>query len=163
MKNFLSNINNNGFEVIVALLLANQIAQIFKTIRVAFSKKKFNLKLLFATGGMPSSHSSTVTAMATSVGLVEGFDSTIFAVAVCFSTVVMVDAAGLRRSASKQAKILNKMMVEIFAKDKEFQPNRLKEFLGHTPIEVFVGALLGITVSVGLHYWLGETVGIPNF
>src|SRR5690554_6458571 len=154
MKNFLSNINGNGYEVIVSLIVANQIAQIFKTIRVAISKREFNLKLLFATGGMPSSHSSTVSAMATSIGLIEGFESTVFALAICFATVVMVDAAGLRRSASKQAKVLNKMMVEIFTKDMEFQPYRLKEFLGHTPVEVFAGSLLGIAVSLGLHYWL---------
>lgn len=154
MEAFLNKIDGNGFEVIVALLAANQIAQIFKTIRVAFSKRKFNLKLLFATGGMPSSHSATVTAMATSVGLVEGFDSTHFAIAVCFATVVMVDAAGLRRSASKQAKILNKMMIELFTPEKGFQTERLKEFLGHTPVEVFVGALLGVGTSLGLHYWI---------
>ncbi|MEX2588890.1 MAG: divergent PAP2 family protein [Chitinophagales bacterium] len=154
MQEFLRKIDGNGFEVIVALLAANQLAQIFKTIRVAFSKRKFNLKLLFATGGMPSSHSATVTAMASSVGLVEGFDSTYFAIAACFASVVMVDAAGLRRSASKQAKVLNKMMIEIFTEHKGLQPDRLKEFLGHTPIEVFVGAMLGIGVSLGLHYWL---------
>lgn len=156
MKNFLSNINGNGYEVIVSLIVANQIAQIFKTIRVAISKREFNLKLLFATGGMPSSHSSTVSAMATSIGLIEGFESTVFALAICFATVVMVDAAGLRRSASKQAKVLNKMMLEIFTKDMEFQPYRLKEFLGHTPVEVFAGSLLGIAVSLGLHYWLDK-------
>lgn len=156
MKDFFSNIKNNGFEVIAALIIANQLAQVFKTIRVALNKRKFNLKLLFATGGMPSSHSATVTAMATSVGLVEGFDTTYFAIAVCFASIVMVDAAGLRRSASKQAKVLNKIMIEIFKEHIGLQSDRLKEFLGHTPIEVFAGAILGIGVSFGLHYWLGQ-------
>lgn len=152
MTQFLQNINNTGWEVMVAFVAANLIAQAFKILTVAIKKRTFKWTILFATGGMPSSHSSTVVAMATSVGLIDGFDSTTYAISVCFATVVMFDAAGLRRNASKQAMVLNRMIKELLSPDSSVTTVKLKEFLGHTPKEVLVGALLGVAVSLGLHF-----------
>ncbi|MFM1875115.1 MAG: hypothetical protein RL266_852 [Bacteroidota bacterium] len=152
MIEFFSGIRNTGWEVIVAFIIANLIAQFIKILTVAVKKRTFRWTILFATGGMPSSHSSTVVAMATSVGLIDGFGSTTYAMAVCFATVVMFDAAGLRRNASKQAMVLNRMIKQLLSPDSETGKVQLKEFLGHTPTEVLVGALLGIAVSLALHF-----------
>ena len=94
MIEFLQHIKHTGWEVIAAFVIANLIAQFAKILTVAVKKKTFKWTILFATGGMPSSHSSTVVAMATTIGLIDGFDSTTYAMAVCFATVVMFDAAG---------------------------------------------------------------------
>lgn len=152
MEAFLENIRHTGWEVILAFIAANLIAQFFKILTVAVKKRTFRWTILFATGGMPSSHSSTVVAMATSVGLIDGFSSTNYAIAVCFATVVMFDAAGLRRNASKQAMVLNRMIKQLLSPESETGKVKLKEFLGHTPTEVLVGALLGIAVSLGIHF-----------
>lgn len=152
MIEFLSGIRNTGWEVIAAFIIANLIAQFIKIFTVAIKKRTFRWTILFATGGMPSSHSSTVVGMATSVGLIDGFGSTTYAISVCFATVVMFDAAGLRRNASKQAMVLNRMIKQLLSPDSETGKVQLKEFLGHTPTEVLVGALLGIAVSLALHF-----------
>lgn len=152
MIEFLISIRHTGYEVLLSFVVANLIAQTVKIITVGFKKKTFKWTILFATGGMPSSHSSTVTSMATSVGLIDGFDSTNYALAVCFATVVMFDAAGLRRNASKQAMVLNRMIKELLSPESNVSRVKLKEFLGHTPTEVLVGALLGVAVSVALHF-----------
>jgi len=152
MIEFLLNIRHTGWEVILAFITANLIAQTIKILTVAIKKRTFKWTILFATGGMPSSHSSTVVAMATSVGLIEGFASTNYAVAVCFATVVMFDAAGLRRNASKQAMVLNRMIKQLLSPESETGKVQLKEFLGHTPTEVLVGALLGVAVSLAIHF-----------
>ena len=150
----LSSITDNGYEVIVASLLANIIAQITKTIVNAFQKRTWQTRMLYSTGGMPSSHSSTVTAIATSIGLVDGFSSTSFALAVGIAAIVMYDAAGVRLAASKQAEVLNKILNELFNKHPTLKSTRLKELLGHTPIQVLAGAAVGIGVSYGFHYYL---------
>jgi hypothetical protein len=152
MIGFLQDIRHTGWEVVIAFIIANLIAQFTKILTVAIKKRTFKWTILFATGGMPSSHSSTVVAMATSIGLIDGFDSTTYAMAVCFATVVMFDAAGLRRNASKQAMVLNRMIKELLSPESNVRTVKLKEFLGHTPTEVLVGALLGIAVSVALHF-----------
>lgn len=152
MSAFLEHIHGTGWEVIAAFIIANLIAQGFKILTVAIKKRTFKWTILFATGGMPSSHSSTVVAMATSVGLIDGFSSTNYAISVCFATVVMFDAAGLRRNASKQAMVLNRLIKQLISPDTETGKVKLKEFLGHTPTEVLVGALLGIFVSLALHF-----------
>ena len=152
MNHYLQHIHGTGWEVILAFVIANLIAQFFKILTVAIKKRTFRWTILFATGGMPSSHSSTVTAMTTSVGLLDGFQSTTYAIAVCFALVVMFDAAGLRRNASKQAMVLNRMIKQLLSPDSEAGKVKLKEFLGHTPTEVLVGALLGVAVSLVLHF-----------
>lgn len=152
MNSFIASIHGTGWEVVVAFVAANLIAQTVKILTVALKKRTFRWTILFATGGMPSSHSSTVVAMSTSIGLIDGFDSTTYAMAVCFATVVMFDAAGLRRNASKQAMVLNRMIKELFSAESHVNAVKLKEFLGHTPTEVLVGAVLGVAVSLALHY-----------
>jgi uncharacterized protein len=145
---FLEQINSTGYEVITAVVIANAIAQLLKTFIYWINNKEFSLQILFTTGGMPSSHSSSVVAMATSIALLEGFDSMDFAMAFAFAAVVLYDAAGVRRAAGRQAAVLNTIMQELFAKDHKVGQNRLKELLGHSPKEVIAGALLGIVVSV---------------
>lgn len=95
---------------------------------------------------MPSSHSAFVTSLATGVGLVEGFDSTLFALAAVFALIVMYDAAGVRRAAGKQARVLNAIIEDL--NRRELHPERLRELLGHTPVEVVAGARLGVLVAI---------------
>lgn len=150
----LPTIKGTGIEVILAFIISNLIAQLAKVLTVAYRKRSFRWTIIFATGGMPSSHSSTVVAMATSVGIIDGFTSTTYAFTTCFALVVMFDAAGLRRNASRQAHVLNRIIKEFFAHESTLSTEKLKEFLGHTPMEVIVGALLGVAVSVVLHLML---------
>ncbi|PIQ85488.1 MAG: hypothetical protein COV74_08335 [Candidatus Omnitrophica bacterium CG11_big_fil_rev_8_21_14_0_20_45_26] len=123
------------------------LAQSIKVLRNSIQRKRFNLRWLFDTGGMPSSHSAGVVSVATAVGLYYGFSSIIFLIALVFAIVTMFDAAGVRRAAGKQARILNKMTEELFEKGL-IKEERLKELLGHTPIEVFAGAFLGILITI---------------
>lgn len=122
-------------------------AQFIKIARELYKSKKINLYLLISSGGMPSSHSAFVTAMSTSVGLREGFDSSIFAIAAVTSIVVMYDAAGVRRAAGKQAEVINKIVANI-ENQGVILDKQLKELLGHSPIEVLAGAVLGITIGI---------------
>jgi uncharacterized protein len=149
---FYEKINSNGYEVLFSMVLSNVIAQIIKTIIFAIKNKKTDLRMLVTTGGMPSSHSSSVTGMATTVGLIEGFDSITFALACVFSVVVMYDSAGIRRSAGKQAAVLNRIIGDLFHDDHKVKQGRLKELLGHSPFEVIAGALLGILVAILIHH-----------
>ena len=120
--------------------------QIFKTIWDLVKEKKFNFKRILGAGGMPSSHSAVVCPLSTLIGRDMGFDSAIFGLAVIMSLIVMYDAAGVRRAAGKQAKILNKL-VNTPGLATETVQEKLVEVLGHTPVEVFVGALIGIAVG----------------
>lgn len=124
------------------------VAQILKVIFVFVTDKKFNFSRIVGSGGMPSSHSSFVTSLATAVGLVEGFDSTFFAICVVIALIVMYDAAGVRRAAGQQARILNKIVDEWEHGDFSLTEIKLKELLGHTPMEVIAGAILGIIIAV---------------
>ena len=127
MKEFLSeHVSNTGLEAILALLAANFIAQIIKVITIGFRKNIIRPSLFFTTDGMPSSHSSTVVALATSVGLIDGFTSTTYAMAFCFAIVVMFDAASLRQNAGKQARVLNKIVIEFLSPDSNVTIERLK-------------------------------------
>jgi hypothetical protein len=117
--------------------------QTYKGLRVFFTTGRWNLRRFVETGGMPSSHAASVAALTTSVGLRDGFSSTLFCVTLYFSLVVMYDAAGLRRAAGRHAAVLNRLIDEHF-RHPEAQTQRLMELLGHTPLEVLVGALLGV-------------------
>src|SRR5207244_2507190 len=119
---------------------------------------QFDFRMLAKTGGMPSSHSCSTMGMAVSVGLIEGFNSTSFAIALVLSLIVMYDAAGVRRTVGLQAKVLNKVIAEIFSEHPEFHPERIKEFLGHTPFEVLVGAALGAIIA-----WLFNSWAVGHF
>lgn len=121
------------------------ITQTIKVIIGVIREKKFNFRWFVGTGGMPSSHAATVSALATCVGLSVGFDSAMFVVALVFAIIVIFDAQGVRRSTGKQAEILNRMLDDIYWK-KHIQEDRLKELLGHTPVEVLAGIISGITI-----------------
>lgn len=126
------------------------VAQSIKIFIEFIEKKKINFNLLFASGGMPSSHTAFVTSMSVAVGLEESFSSAIFAVSFIVSCIVMYDAAGVRRAAGKQAAILNIIMNDLAKKGVRIG-EKLKELLGHSPIEVVMGAILGISVACILH------------
>lgn len=128
-------------------LLACLIAQASKLVIELAKNRKFNFRVLVTTGGMPSSHSALVTALATGVGQTVGWDSAEFAIATIFAIIVMYDAAGVRQAAGKQARILNQIIDEFFQEKPEFNEARLKELLGHTPFQVIVGSILGVAIS----------------
>jgi len=128
-------------------VLAWAIAQVLKTVISFAQSRKWDAKLLLSGGGMPSSHSASVCACASSIGMLCGWREPVFALAVVVAIVVMYDAFNVRRAAGEQAKVLNIMMErwndpEVFNKD-------LKELLGHTPLQVLMGAILGIAVGIG--------------
>ena len=121
--------------------------QLFKVIYDLVTTKKFNFKRIMGAGGMPSSHSAVVTSLATLIGKNEGVNSPIFALSLIFAFVVMYDAAGVRRAAGKQAKILNKIIETPGLTNQEVS-EKLVEVLGHTPTQVFVGALIGVVAGL---------------
>lgn len=127
-------------------LLAWFIAQLLKVVFTLIFNKKLDIRRFIGAGGMPSSHSALVVSLATSVGRFEGYDSPIFALALTFSLIVMYDAAGVRRAAGKQAAVLNEILEQIQT-SRSISEEKLKELLGHTPIEVIAGALLGFIIS----------------
>ncbi len=132
--------------IIVPLLLWFFI-QLYKVIYDLITTKKFNFKRILGAGGMPSSHSAVVVSLATLIGKYEGIDSSMFAIALILACVVMYDAAGIRRAAGKQAKLLNKLIETPGLTGVEVS-ERLVEVLGHTPIQVFVGALIGLIAGL---------------
>ncbi|HEV2966588.1 MAG TPA: divergent PAP2 family protein [Candidatus Dormibacteraeota bacterium] len=132
---------------LLAPLVAWAIAQAAKVILTSWRQRRLNLRVLAETGGMPSSHAAIVMGMTTAVGKYAGVSSAAFAIALIFSFVVMYDAAGLRRAAGRQAAILNRL-VEDLVHMRGMQEQKLRELLGHTPVEVVVGALLGIGVGL---------------
>ena len=121
--------------------------QLFKVIYDLITTKKLNFKRIMGAGGMPSSHSAVVTSLATLIGKYQGVDTPIFAMSVVFAMVVMYDAAGVRRAAGKQARLLNKIVETPGLSGVQVQ-EKLVEVLGHTPLQVIVGAAIGITVGL---------------
>lgn len=121
--------------------------QAFKVVYELVKQKKFNFKRIMGAGGMPSSHTATVMSLTTLIGKNNGVDSSIFALSLVFAGVVMYDAAGVRRAAGKQAKLLNKIVETPGLSSVEVQ-EKLVEVLGHTPIQVIVGAIIGIIVGL---------------
>lgn len=129
-------------------------SQVYKLIVHFLKTGKIDLSYLVSTGGMPSAHSSMVCALATSTGLAEGFNSTLFAITVAFAGIVMFDAQGVRRAAGLQARLLNQILQELF-REHHLSQTKLAELLGHTRVEVFFGMLLGIAVALILHLLFG--------
>ena len=127
-----------------AAIIAWAAAQGIKIILTLLVDKKFDASRIVGTGGMPSSHSSFTMALSFSIGKYYGFDSPLFAIALIFSFVTMYDAQGIRRAAGKQAEILNMLILEHKIPDVD----KLKELLGHTPLEVAAGAALGILIGL---------------
>ncbi|WP_138500404.1 divergent PAP2 family protein [Nostoc sp. PA-18-2419] len=138
--------------VLLVALTACLIAQTLKLVIEIIKNRKLNVRVLVTTGGMPSAHSALVTALAAGVGQTLGWASADFALAMIFAIIVMYDAAGVRQAAGKQARILNQMIDELFDEKPDFSQDRLKELLGHTPVQVIAGSALGITV-----YWLARS------
>lgn len=132
--------------ILTPAFLAWMVAQASKVPVEWARRRRLNLGLWISAGGMPSSHAALVSAMATAVGLREGLTSTAFAISAIVALIVMYDAAGVRRAASIQARLLNQILEEVFA-GRPLSEQRLKELIGHTPMEVFVGALLGVGIA----------------
>jgi uncharacterized protein len=130
-------------------MAAGFLVQAYKVVSEYAHTRRLNLRRFFSTGGMPSSHAASVAALSTAVGMEEGFRSALFGATLFFSLIVMYDAAGLRRAAGRHAAVLNRLIDEHF-KNPEEGAQKLIELLGHTPLEVLVGALLG---SVGALLW----------
>ena len=143
--NELQKVINNKFVYLPFLVWLG--IQLFKVIYELIKTKKFNFKRIMGAGGMPSSHSGVVTTIATLIGKNEGFDTPIFALAFAFAMVVMYDAAGVRRAAGKQATLLNKIVETPGLSGVQVQ-EKLVEVLGHTPLQVIVGAAIGIIVGL---------------
>lgn len=137
--------------VIVTCVLSWFIAQALKVIITLIKDKKLDFRRLIGSGGFPSSHAALVTSLSTAVGIIEGINSTAFAICVVVALVVMYDASGVRRAAGQQARILNKIVAEWGNSDLAEKDKRLKELLGHTPKEVFAGAVLGIIIGLIRH------------
>lgn len=133
--------------VLLAALLAWFIAQTLKVIFSVMQTGKIDFRRFVGAGGMPSSHSALAMGLTTKIGMTEGWGSTIFALSLVTSLVIMYDAANVRRAAGEQAEVLNKMIDELFH-DGTIREERLKELLGHTPLEVVAGAILGVAVAV---------------
>lgn len=135
--------------VLLAGMLGWFIAQGLKVLLTLIMYKRFDIERFFGSGGMPSSHSAMVMALTVSVGRSVGFDSALFAVALIFATVVMYDASGVRRAAGKQARVLNNIVRELMTEGiTALQGEELKELLGHTPVEVIAGAILGSIIAL---------------
>jgi acid phosphatase family membrane protein YuiD len=133
--------------VLGTALLAWLIAQGLKVILVALFEKRLDLSRMIGSGGMPSSHAAFVVSLAFGVGFEAGFESPLFALAAVFALVVMYDAAGVRRAVGRQARLLNRIVTESI-EERHLPPyEQLKELLGHTPVEVFAGAVLGAMIA----------------
>ena len=127
-------------------------AQVIKVITVLVVDRRIDFGRFVGSGGMPSSHSAFVTGLATSVGLSSGFASEVFSIAAVLALVVMYDAAGVRRAAGEQAKILSQLVEEWGKQNYKNTEVRLKELLGHTPLQVTAGAILGIAIAMLRHF-----------
>ena len=138
-------------QILSITLIAWAFTQTIKVTLGVIREKKFNFSWFIGTGGMPSSHAAGATAMAISSGLELGFSSPIFALAFVFAMVTMFDAQGVRRAAGEQAKILNKVIDDIYWQGK-IGSGQLKELLGHTPFQVLIGSIIGALIALGLSH-----------
>lgn len=150
MNTFWSELLSN--ELLMSALVGWTVAQVLKTLIDFWINKDFSPERLVGSGGMPSSHSSTVCGLTTSAGICHGVGSFQFAICFILASVVMYDAIGVRQETGKQAKLLNLIMEQdLFKMNKEQTQKKLKEFVGHTPLQVFAGAVLGILLAVVTH------------
>lgn len=139
-------------EILITAIFGWLSAQIIKFFLVLLEDKRINFERLIGAGGMPSSHTSFMVSMTTAVALSEGISSPLFAVSVVLSFIVMYDASGVRRAAGEQAALLNKLVENLGHEKLEVTGKRLKELLGHSPLEVIAGAALGIAVAFVIHF-----------
>ena len=142
-------------EILVVSVCAWAITQLLKGIVVLIQRKQFDFSAIIAPGGMPSSHSAIVSALAASVAIVDGLGSVSFAITTIFALVVMYDAAGLRRSVGKQAVVLNRILKELRERRSiSYFEKDLRELVGHSTFQVIIGACLGVGVSFIWFLWL---------
>lgn len=153
MEAFLGHVKDFfGNYLLMSAVVSWLLAQIIKIFTGVYRDRHVNLSvLLFSTGGMPSSHSASVLGLTTAAALRDGFGSSTFAISAILSIIVIIDAMGVRYETGKQSKMLNKIVKEIFT-DSENAETHFKEFIGHTPLQVFVGAGLGIVVGVVMKF-----------
>ncbi len=154
-----SQIYGSGYEALITGITAVVIAQALKFFVHLIWKRKVDLRLFTTTGGMPSSHAAGVMGLSTTVGLICGFNSIEFAMAFGYALVVMYDAAGVRRAAGKQAACLNRIIMDIYKQELKEAGGKLKELLGHTPLQVLVGAVFGVAYSYYMHILFAGLVG----
>ncbi len=148
MLEFLVGIGQNI--ILMTALTSWFTAQLLKTMTSYWRHGAFNAERLIGAGGMPSSHTALVVSLAVSIGLREGIESDLFALAVILAGIVMYDAAGVRRAAGRQAKVINKLVRELRVEHK-VRETRLKELLGHTPLEVLGGTVHGALVAYAFY------------
>ncbi|MFC1984834.1 divergent PAP2 family protein [Chloroflexota bacterium] len=135
-------------QILIIPLCSWAIAQILKVIIILIRKKRLDMRYLVGSGGMPSSHSALVSALATSVALIEGWGSTAFGIAAMFAVVVIYDAAGVRRSVGQQSVVLNRIIKELVSRRPMLELGRdLRELVGHTQLQVIMGVLIGIFIA----------------
>ena len=132
--------------MLICAVIGYFLAQILKIVICIIRDRKLDMKLMFASGGMPSSHASTVAALCNSCARLYGVGSPLFAITFVLASVVMYDAAGVRRAAGEHAKILNRLLEGLTSGDPILAEASLKELIGHTPLQVVMGALLGIVI-----------------
>lgn len=154
---------NNGLLILFSCVFTCLSAQLIKVVLYLLTDRKLDMKILFSTGGMPSSHSALVSSLSTMIGLTEGINSVSFAVATVFALIVTHDAMSVRRSVGIQARSINDLnmlfaeimgeMSELFSTKENIELVRIKELLGHTPLEVCIGVIYGVLSAMGL-YWV---------
>lgn len=145
-----------GNRILDVVVIAWFAAQGYKALNSIIKERRFNFKKFTQSGGMPSSHTSSVTALVTVVGVKEGTSSAMFAISFVFAIIVMYDASGVRRAAGKQAGVLNRLVDILSKKDKTIKiEEELKELIGHTPFEVVVGAILGTVIAYTITVFMG--------
>ena len=159
MLSYCREIYGTGIEALLIAIASAFTAQCAKFLLHLITKREFDLTKFTTTGGMPSSHSAGVIGLSTTVGLICGFSSIEFAMSIGYALVVMYDAAGVRRAAGKQAACLNKIIMDIYKQELKEAGGRLKELLGHTPMQVIMGAFLGVVYAYYMHTLFASLAG----
>ncbi|MCO5610166.1 hypothetical protein L7F22_064401 [Adiantum nelumboides] len=141
---------------VLAAFLSFVISQGLKVLASRYKEQRWDLARIFGSGGMPSSHAATVMGLATAIGLKDGPGGSLFAIAVVLASVVMYDASGVRLQAGHQAKVLNQIVIDLPREHPLSDSTPLRELLGHTPLQVTAGGILGCLVALFLQIFLYE-------